>query len=351
MFEEIDADRRRFLGVAALTIAAAQFGSLGSAKTRSDLSPLNRATAWLNSSPLTEAELLGKIVLVEFWTYSCINWRRQLPYVRAWAEKYKEYGLVVIGVHSPEFSFEKNIDNIRWAAKDMRIGYPIAVDSDHAIWNGFANEYWPALYFVDVKGRIRHHQFGEGKYSESERMIQKLLGEAGRSGIPSDMVSLDPRGAEAAADWNDLQSDENYLGYLRTQSFVSGTLTADKTHLYSPPKRLGLNEWALSGDWTAEREAIVSTRPGARIRYGFHARDLHLVMGPVTSETPVQFRVLMDGHPPGKAHGADVDEQGNGTAIEQRMYQLIRQAAPIASRVFEIEFLASGVEAFSFTFG
>jgi thiol-disulfide isomerase/thioredoxin len=351
MFERIKISRRRFLRSVAMTIASAHFSSLASAKMGGVLSTLARGTTWLNSSPLTEAELLGKVVLVEFWTYSCINWRRQLPYVRAWAEKYKEYGLVVIGVHSPEFSFEKIIDNIRWAAKDMRIGYPIAVDSDHAIWNGFANQYWPALYFVDVKGRIRHHQYGEGEYSESERTIQKLLGEAGRSAIPSDLVSLDPRGAEAQADWNDLQSAENYLGYLRTQSFVSGTLAADKTHLYSPPKRLGLNEWALSGDWTAGREGIVSTRPGARIRYCFHARDLHLVMGPVTSETPVQFCVLMDGHPPGNAHGVDVDEQGNGTAIEQRMYQLIRQATPIASRVFEIEFLAPGVEAFSFTFG
>ena len=321
MFQEINLSRRGFLSTAALTIAAAQFGLLGSARSRSDLSPLGRATAWLNSPPLAEEELHGKVVLINFWTYSCINWRRQLPYVRAWAEKYKEYGLVVIGVHSPEFSFEKIIDNIRWAAKDMRIGYPIAVDSDHAIWNGFANEYWPALYFVDVKGRIRHHQYGEGEYSESERTIQKLLGEAGRSAIPSDLVSVDPRGAEAQADWNDLQSSENYLGYLRAQSFVSGTLAKEKTHLYFPPKRLALNEWGLSGDWTAERESIVSTRPGACIRYGFHARDLHLVMGPVTSETPVRFRVLIDGHPPGNAHGVDVDEQGNGTVIEQRMYR------------------------------
>ena len=334
-----------------MTVAASQFPIIAFGKTHSELSALARATSWLNSPPITDADLSGRVVLVEFWTYSCINWRRQLPYVRAWAEKYKDHGLVVIGVHSPEFSFEKNIDNIRWAAKDMRIGYPIAVDSDHAIWNGFANEYWPALYFLDVKGRIRHHQFGEGEYSESERIIQKLLGEGGRGGVPSDLVSLDPRGAEAPADWNDLQSGENYLGYLRTQSFASGTLAEAKTHVYSAPKRLGVNEWALSGDWTAGREAIASTGPGARILYGFHARDLHLVMGPVMSGTPVQFRVLMDGHPPGNAHGGDVDEQGNGTAIEQRMYQLIRQAAPIANRLFEIEFLAPGVEAFSFTFG
>lgn len=334
-----------------MTIAVSQFPMIAFGKTHLELSSLARATSWVNSPPITDADLNGKVVLVEFWTYSCINWRRQLPYVRAWSEKYKDHGLVVIGVHSPEFSFEKNVDNIRWAAKDMRIGYPIAVDSDHAIWNGFANEYWPALYFVDVKGRIRHHQFGEGEYIESERIIQKLLSEAGRGGIPSDLVSLDPRGAEAPADWNDLQSGENYLGYVRTQSFASGTLAEAKTHVYSPPKRLGLNEWALSGDWTAGREAIASTRPGARILYGFHARDLHLVMGPVALGTPVQFRVLMDGHPPGNAHGVDVDEQGNGTAIEQRMYQLIRQAAPIASRLFEIEFLAPGVEAFSFTFG
>lgn len=351
MFEEIDTDRRRFLGAAAVTIAATQFGSLASAQQRSDLSPLGRATAWLNSPPLTDAELHGKVVLVEFWTYSCINWRRQLPYVRAWAEKYKDLGLVVIGVHSPEFSFEKDIANIRWAAKDMRIPYPIAVDTDHGIWNGFNNEYWPALYFVDARGKIRHSQFGEGEYEQSEKVIQKLLAEAGATISRGQVVSVDADGSEAPADWKDLQSGENYLGYVRTEHFGSRGVARDKPHVYSAPTNLGLNSWALSGDWNIGREAIRMNQPGGRILYRFHARDLHLVMGPPAHGTPVRFRVLIDGHPPGNSRGVDVDNQGSGTAGEQRMYQLIRQPSPISDRQFEIEFLDAGVEAFSFTFG
>jgi thiol-disulfide isomerase/thioredoxin len=351
MFEEIDADRRRFLGAAAMTIAAIQFGSLASAKTRSDLSPLGRATAWLNSPPLTDAELHGKVVLVEFWTYSCINWRRQLPYVRAWAEKYKDLGLAVIGVHSPEFSFEKDIENIRWAAKDMHIPYPIAVDSAHAIWSGFNNEYWPALYFVDENGKIRHSQFGEGEYEQSERAIQKLLAEAGATVNRGQLVSVDAGGAEAPADWKDLRSGENYLGYQRTENLASGGVARDKPRVYSAPTNLGLNSWALSGDWNIGREGIRLNQPSGRIVYRFHARDLHLVMGPAARNSSARFRVLIDGHPPGNSHGVDVDDQGNGTAGEQRMYQLIRQSSPISDRQFEIEFLDAGIEAFSFTFG
>jgi thiol-disulfide isomerase/thioredoxin len=333
------------------------------------LPSLQDATAWLNSNPLTANNLRGKVVLVEFWTYSCINWRRQLPYVRAWAEKYKDRGLVVIGVHAPEFSFEKNIDNVRWAAKDMRIDYPIAIDNDHAIWRDFNNEYWPALYFVDAQGRIRHHQFGEGEYEQSELIIQQLLTEGGVAGVSHEnvsheVVSVSPQGAEVGADWNDLRSAENYVGYGRTENFASpGGARPDKRQEYALPARLKLNEWALSGDWTMGREAIVLDRvsnkvpnsaldkANGRIVYRFHGRDLHLVMGPAVAGASVRFRVLIDGQAPGAAHGVDVDDRGNGTVIEPRMYQLIRQPGPIIDRQFEIEFLDSGVEAFSFTFG
>ena len=347
---DINLSRRHFVGTAAMTVAAGYFGSVASAKTRSELSPLGHATTWLNSQPLTDTELQGKVVLVEFWTYSCINWRRQLPYIRAWAEKYKDRGLVVVGVHSPEFSFEKDVDNIRWAAKDMRVDYPIAVDNDHAIWRGFNNEYWPALYFADVRGKIRHQQFGEGEYEQSEKVIQKLLAETGVDGSRSGLVSLDPSGAEAQADWKHLQSGENYLGYERTQNFALST-APDKPRVYSSPKHLGLNYWALSGDWTMGREAVRLNQQGGRIVYRFHARDLHLVMGPASRGAAPRFRVFIDGTPPGNAHGVDVDSDGNGTVREARMYQLVRQTSPISDRQFEIEFPDSGVEAFSFTFG
>jgi thiol-disulfide isomerase/thioredoxin len=356
MFEDIDFSRRRFLGAAAVTIAAAHSGAIPSVSKwfgdRSELSALGNATAWLNSQPLTAAELRGKVVLVEFWTYSCINWRRQLPYVRAWAEKYKNQGLVVIGVHSPEFSFEKDIDNVRWAAKDMRVAYPIAIDNDHAVWRGFNNEYWPALYFADAKGKVRHSQFGEGEYEQSEKVIQRLLANAGASGIRNELVSADARGSEAAADWSELGSEENYVGSERTQGFASpGGTKADKPHVYSTPGRLRLNHWALSGNWTMGKEAIVLNDPDGRIACRFHARDLHLVMGPAGPKTPVKFRALIDGQAPHTAHGVDVDDQGNGTVMQTRMYQLIRQPRPIADRQFEIQFLDAGAEAFSFTFG
>jgi thiol-disulfide isomerase/thioredoxin len=317
-----------------------------------ELPSLDDATGWLNSPPLTAAGLRGKVVLIEFWTYSCINWLRQLPYVRAWAEKYRDQGLVVIGVHAPEFDFEKDVDNIRQAAKDMRIGHPIAIDSDHAIWRAFNNEYWPALYFVDAQGHIRHHQFGEGDYDRSEMIIQQLLAEAGNSGVGHDLVTVDARGPEAPADWGSLKSAENYVGYERAENFASpGGAVPDKRHVYAAPARLRLNHWALSGDWTVEQQATVLNKANGRIAYRFHARDLHLVMGPAAHGTSVRFRVLIDGQPPGAAHGIDVDDQGNGTATEQRLYQLIRQPKPIADRQFEIEFLDSGVEAFVFTFG
>jgi len=301
---------------------------------------------------LTASGLRGKVVLVDVWTYTCINWLRTLPYVRAWAEKYKNQGLVVIGVHAPEFAFEKNIDNVRRAAKEMKVNYPIAIDNDFAIWRALKNEYWPALYFVDARGKIRHHQFGEGEYEQSERIIQQLLAEAGTGGIGHELVSVDARGAEAAADWGSLKSPENYVGYERTENFASpGGAVLDKRRDYAVPARLRLNQWALSGDWTVQKQATVLNKVNGRIAYRFHARDLHLVMGPAAPGTSVRFRVLIDGQSPGAAHGIDVDDQGNGKVTEQRLYQLIRQPKPIADRLFEIEFLDSGVEAFAFTFG
>ena len=294
--------------------------------TKAPLRSLDSATAWLNSPPLTAAGLRGKVVLIDFWTYSCINWMRSLPYVRAWAEKYKDHGLVVIGVHTPEFPFEKDVDNIRQAAKEMKIDYPIAVDTDYAIWHAFKNEYWPALYFVDAQGHIRHHQFGEGEYEQSEMVIAQLLAEAGNRGIARDPVSVDARGAEAPADWDSLNSPENYVGYERTENFASpGGVIPDKHRVYAAPARLALNNWALAGDWTIGKQATVLNAADGRIAYRFHARDLHLVMGPPAPGTAVRFRVLLDGQPPGAAHGIDVDAQGYGTVSEPRLYQLIRQ--------------------------
>jgi thiol-disulfide isomerase/thioredoxin len=317
-----------------------------------ELPSLGGATAWLNSPPLTAADLRGKVVLIDFWTYTCINWLRTLPYVRAWAEKYREHGVVVIGMHTPEFPFEHDIDNVRRAAKDMQVEYPIAIDNDYAIWYAFDNHYWPALYLVDVQGRIRAHHFGEGAYEQSEMMLQQLLAEAGIGGIDDELVSVDAQGVEAAADWGDLRSPENYLGSERTENFASpGGAVVDKPHVYAAPAQLRLNHWALAGEWTMQQQATVLNTANGRIAYRFQARDLHLVMGPPARGTSVRFRVLIDGQPPGAAHGSDVDDQGNGTLTQQRLYQLIRQPKPIADRQFEIEFLDAGVEAFAFTFG
>jgi len=313
---------------------------------------LGGATAWLNSPPLTPEGLRGKVVLVDIWTYTCINWLRTLPYVRAWAAKYKDQGLVVIGVHSPEFPFEKDRENVRRSAKAMMVDYPIAVDSDHAVWRAFNNEYWPALYLVDAKGKIRYHQFGEGEYERTEKVIQQLLAEAGAGGAGRGLTPVDAHGPEVAADWRDLKSGENYVGYERTENFASpGGAPSGRRRVYAAPAALRLNQWALVGDWTVERGAVALNKAPGRIAYRFHARDLHLVMGPAPRGTPVRFTVLVDGHPPGAGHGVDVDAQGNGTATEQRLYQLIRQPKPIADREFEIEFLDPGVEAFVFTFG
>jgi len=325
---------------------------IGQSAGQSELASLERADAWINSPPLTASALRGKVVLVDFWTYTCINWLRTLPYIRAWHEKYRNQGLVVIGVHAPEFAFEKNLDNIRRAVKDMRIDYPVAVDSEHVIWGAFRNQYWPALYFVDSQGRVRHRYFGEGAYQQSEMVIQGLLVENGIGGIDREPVSVDASGIEAAADWGDLMSPENYVGYERTENFAStGGAARDKSRMYEVPARLRLNEWALSGDWTVRKDAAALNQPNGRIAYRFHARDLHLVMGPAAPGTSVRFRVLVDGQKPGAAHGGDVDEHGDGIVTEQRLYQLIRQPQPIVDRQFEIEFLGPGVEVFAFTFG
>jgi thiol-disulfide isomerase/thioredoxin len=330
------------------------FHSLGGSPAggQSELASLVRANAWLNSPPLTAQALRGKVVLVHFWTYTCINWLRTQSYLRAWAEKYKDKGLVVIGVHTPEFRFEKNLDNVRRQVKALNVNYPVAVDSDYAIWRAFSNNYWPTQYFIDAQGRIRHSHLGEGAYDQSEMVIQRLLKEAGASGIGDEQVSVESRGFEVAADWATLKSPENYVGYERTIGFASrdGALR-DKPHIYERPEQLRLNEWALAGDWTLKRDASALNTANGRIVYRFHARDLHLVMGPAQSGTAVKFRVTIDGQPPGAAHGLDVDEQGNGTVSEQRLHQLIRQWGPIADRQFEIEFFTPGVEAFSFTFG
>jgi thiol-disulfide isomerase/thioredoxin len=325
--------------------------SIGPSGSLAELASLELANEWLNSPPLTSADLRGNVVLVDFWTYTCINWRRQFPYVRAWTEKYKDQGLVVIGVHAPEFEFEKNIANVRWAVKDMKVDYPVAVDNSRAIWRAFRNQAWPALYFIDAQGRVRHQHFGEGAYEQSEMVIQALLREAGATGVSRELVSVDARGHDAAADWSNLKSAENYLGFERTENFASpGGALPDKPRMYERPPRLGLNEWALSGDWTVRKDAALN-KVGGSITYRFHARDLHLVMGPATPGASVKFRVLIDGKSPGDAHGVDVDEQGNGTVTEQRMYQLIRQPKPIADLQFEIEFFGPGVEAFAFSFG
>jgi thiol-disulfide isomerase/thioredoxin len=349
MRKTIDGERRRFLKGAAMTIAGLASREANGA-TR-ELTALAGAKEWLNSPRLTPASLDGKVVLVDFWTYTCINWLRTLPYIRAWAQRYKER-LIVLGMHTPEFPFEHDIDNVRRAVSQMGLAYPVAIDNDYAIWRAFDNHYWPALYLVDARGRVRERQFGEGEYERFERAIQRLLPEGGGAGGSSGPVSVDARSVEAPADWGALQSPENYVGHERTQGFASPRgAERDRRRLYSAPTRLALNQWALVGEWTIGRHATVLGSSNGRIVYRFHARDLHLVMGPPRQGLSLRFRVSIDGQPPGAAHGIDADEGGNGTVVEQRLYQLIRQPRPIADRQFEIEFLDPGVEAFAFTFG
>ncbi|MGR9170675.1 cytochrome c biogenesis protein DipZ [Rhizobium sp. KDH_Rht_773_N] len=313
--------------------------------------PLDGAVQWLNSAPLTAEQLKGKVVLVDFWTYSCINCLRAIPYVKAWAEKYKDQGLVVIGVHSPEFAFEKNVANVKKAISDLGITYPVAVDNDYAIWRAFDNEYWPAHYFIDAKGQIRHHHFGEGDYDQSERVIQQLLAEAGKTNVSSDIVDVKAAGAEAASDAANVQSPETYIGYQRSENFVDdkGTIN-DAAHDYvaATPK---LNEWGLTGNWTVGPEQASLNAADGSIYYRFHARDLHLVLGPGADGKPVRFTVTVDGKAPGDGHGVDTDADGNGTVTGQRLYQLVREAGPVGDHTFEIRFLDPGVQAFAFTFG
>jgi thiol-disulfide isomerase/thioredoxin len=354
----INHKRRLLIGGAAMAAAAAPLGFLLDAnedappKPTGELRALGRAAEWINSPRLTSESLLGKVVLVDFCTYTCINWLRTLPYIRGWAAKYKSHGLIVIGVHTPEFTFEQNLANVRPAIAAMRLEHPIAIDNDYAIWRAFRNNYWPALYFLDGRGRVRDSHFGEGEYERSERTIQRLLTDAGAANVPRDLLSADARGIEVQADWANLRSPENYLGYQRTENFASrGGAEPDRRQTYVAPGRLSLNQWALAGEWTMGKQGNVSNAANGRLVCRFHARDLHLVMGPAQRGAPVRFRLTIDGQPPGTAHGLDVDEGGNGVAAEQRLYQLIRQPMPIADRLMQIEFLDAGAEIFAFTFG
>jgi thiol-disulfide isomerase/thioredoxin len=306
---------------------------------------LGGATGWLNSEPLGPAELRGQVVLVDFWTLTCINWLRTEPYVRAWSQGYRNDGLVVIGVHTPEFSFEHEIDLVRQATKERGIDYPVAVDNEYESWSAFANRYWPALYFVDAEGIIRDEHFGEGRYEQSERVIQQLLG------VERELVSVEGLGVEAEADWDHLRTPETYLGYERSEHFASPDGTAfEERHDYEIPERLDFNHWALAGEWTIGREKVVLDQAGGSIAYPFHARDAHLVLSPGARE-PIPFRVRVDGEAPGPSHGVDVDEDGNGLVREGRLYQLVRQSDTVRARTLEITFREAGAEAYAFTFG
>jgi hypothetical protein len=310
------------------------------------------ATGWLNSPRFTPADLRGKVVAVNFCTYTCINWLRSLPYVRAWAERYLDDGLVTVGVHTPEFSFEHTLEHVERALHQMRVEYPVAVDNDYGVWEAFSNHYWPALYLIDAEGRIRHHRFGEGDYERTEMVIQRLLMEANSAEPAAGLVSVNSDGAEAPADWDHLRSPETYVGYRQATNFASpGGMVPDKESTYDAPTSLRLNEWALSGEWTVEAEAAALNAPSGLIAFRFQARDVHLVVGLGTADAPVRFRVFLDGQPPGADRGSDVDGEGSGALDYPRMYQLIRQAGAIDDRLFEIEFLDRGLEAFVFTFG
>jgi thiol-disulfide isomerase/thioredoxin len=313
---------------------------------------LDGATAWPNSEPLEPAALRGKVVVVQFCTFSCVNWLRTLPYVRAWEAKYRDYGLVLVGVHSPEFTFEHDLGKIQSALDAMGVEYPIAVDNDFAIWRAFANEAWPALYFVDAEGRIRHRHFGEEDYERSERVIQQLLAQTGVEGVDRDLVSVEPSGVELAANWETLGSPETYVGYHRATSLVSpGGADPDQSRLYEEPAGLALNQWALSGNWTVGAQVTTLNEPGGRITFRFRARDVNLVMGSRMDGESVRFLVLLDGEPPNGAGGIDVGQRGSGAIAEARMHQLIRQTAPIEDRSFEITFIDAGAQAYVFTFG
>jgi thiol-disulfide isomerase/thioredoxin len=338
-----------FIGATALiggiALIAAGTGDQGSSPD------FHGAVAWLNSAPLSSKSLRGNVVLVNFWTYSCINSLRELPYIKAWAAKYKDAGLVVIGVHTPEFGFEKDPANVKNAVSELRVGFPVPIDSEHSIWTAFRNEYWPADYFIDRKGRIRYHHFGEGDYEKSERVIQELLGENGAVGVNGGTVRITAEGAEAPPS-DDVRSPETYAGYERTERFASRErLAQDSRRTYSPPVTPRLNQWGLGGLWSAGAEhSALQAAPG-KVVFRFHSRDLHMVLGPAKTGNPVRFKVTLDGAAPGDNHGVDSGADGSGKVRQPRMYQLIRQKGPIKDVTFEIEFLDPGVEVFSFTFG
>ena len=370
MPQEINRDRRRFLGTAAMTIAAAELSLLASAEAQShkvnasgsrvfhsalpdegSMPDLGGAIGWLNSAPLERKSLRGKVVLVDIWTYTCINSLRPMPYMKSWAAKYKDAGLVVIGVHTPEFSFEKERVNVERAVRDLEITFPVAIDTNYRIWQAFNNEYWPALYLIDPKGRIRYHYFGEGEYVETERAIQQLLKENGATGLNESTVTIHADGVQAAPGF-DVQSPETYIGYQRAENFASPERVAhDSRRTYTPPARPSLNHWGLSGSWTVGAEsAVLSAAPG-KIDFRFHSRDLHLVVAPAQNGKPVRFRLTLDGSAPGPNSGSDSSPDGTGEVREPRLYQLIRQVGQIKDRSFEIEFLDPGVQALDFTFG
>ncbi|HEX6393994.1 MAG TPA: redoxin domain-containing protein [Acidimicrobiales bacterium] len=312
---------------------------------RSHMPALDGAAEWLNSEPLTTAELRGHAVVVDFWTLTCINWLRTEPYVRGWARAYRDDGLIVIGVHTPEFSFEHQVDGVRQAVFDREIDYPVAIDNDYKIWTAFDNHYWPALYFVDPDGVIRDEHFGEGRYEQSERTIQRLLG------VQRELIKVEGAGVEAEADWSHLRTPETYLGCGRSENFASpGKALLDEPGSYELPERLRLNQWGLSGAWTIGFESVVVDKSGSGIVFRFHARDAHLVLDSQATD-PIPFRVLLDGEAPGSAHGVDVDEEGMATLREGRLYQLVRQRGAVVERTVEIRFLEPGAEAYVFTFG
>jgi thiol-disulfide isomerase/thioredoxin len=317
-----------------------------------ELPSFDGAVAWLNSAPQTPAGLRGRVVLVDFWTYTCVNWLRTLPYLRAWAAKYREAGLTVVGVHTPEFGFERTISNVIVQTRSFEVDYPVAVDSEYAVWRAFENHFWPAVYIADAQGQVRYHHFGEGEYAMTEMVIQQLVVDAGAPDVDRDLVMVEPRGLEVAADWPTLQSPETYLGYGQSSGFASDGIAAyDRPHVYASAGQLPLNYWDLSGTWTVARHASVLNEPGGRISFRFHARDVNLVMGPASSGASSPFRVFLDGDAASGATGSDVTADGHGSVADQRTYQLIRQPDLIADRLFEIEFLEAGVEAYCFTFG
>ncbi len=318
----------------------------------SPLYGLSGGTGWINSPPLTAKQLKGKVVLIDFWDYSCINCIRSLPYIQAWANKYKSSGLVVVGVHTPEFDAEKRKSNVEKAVKRFGITYPVVLDNNYAIWNAFHNEFWPAHYFLDAQGTVRYEHFGEGDYAQDELCIQDLLRAANASPMPATTAQVRGQGVEAPADPEEMESPETYIGYARARNFASpGGLQQDKDHLYTQPAQLALNQWALVGQWIDRRQVAVLRSPGGTILFRFHARDLHLVLGPVSHGKSVRFRVTIDGHAPGADHGVDTDARGNGVVTEDRLYQLVRQRGAVEDHTFVIEFENAGVQAFSFTFG